>query len=144
MSGWEPSEMEVLLLAVILVLAVLAALCISAASEPADPLAGRWVVWEYQIHGAAVKPEELETIDNGAFAHWNSLSFLFSGEGNVRADFPDAEGGEVILTYQFDGRYVELFRPDRKSQYRLLELSEGCLSFTPPYSQEMIIFLKKA
>ncbi len=59
------------------------------------------------------------------------------------AQLPEQEGVQEMLSYQFDGHYIEITDPGRKNRYRLLELVGEYLAFSPPYGNGLVILLEK-
>ena len=99
-------------------LAVLAMVCVAIFSRGKVSLAGKWVVREYRVE-------------------------TFTPEGHVFPELPDQENKRSLLSYRFDGHHVEISDPERKSSYRLLELTGNYLAFSPPYGKGLVILLEK-
>ncbi len=124
-------------------LAVLAMVCVAIFSRGKVSLAGKWVVREYRVENRAIKREEAELQGGKALSRWNTVTFTFTPEGHVFPELPDQENKRSLLSYRFDGHHVEISDPERKSSYRLLELTGNYLAFSPPYGKGLVILLEK-
>lgn len=123
--------------------AMLVVLCVVIFSRGRVSLAGRWVVREYRVENQTIKREEAALYGGEQLSRWNTAAFTFTPEGHVFPELPEQEKEQPMLSYQFDGRYVELSDPEQKSHYRLLELTGDYLAFSPPYGKGLVILLEK-
>lgn len=117
--------------------------CVVIFSKGRTSLTGKWIVREYRVENRVIKREEAELRGGESLSRWNNAAFIFTPEGHVVAQLPGQEGGQEMLSYQFDGHYIEITDPGRKNRYRLLELVGEYLAFSPPYGNGLVILLEK-